>query len=590
MRWDNADLEKGNSEVGTDLRTGRVTVKIPKVRVKTGESVIFQSALDPQFALRKEVGMLSFLLRLQILLLLVLGVYLRTSQFRMQVLLDDEWHAVHQLLSGKTPEELFLTLGLADYSVPLGILYYWISHSSGLTEFSMRLPMLLASAICLVTFSAYVWRRFPPTTTLLFTLFLAISPLLTIYAHTARPYAVTLLLSYAALYFFYQYGHSPKDRWIAVLGYAACAGLCLWLHLITGPFLIAPFVLEAVRALRQRNWSALPALAHLGFPATTLMLCLVLPPLITDHQSLTGKSGLADIGWDTALGVWYIWLGSGSTLIVLGLVCLALLGLPVTLRQDRLVQAALLGVVLTLALVLASQPAWVQHPLTMGRYLLSFIPILILAIASGITVLVNGTSTLRLAALAGVGVLLIAYTASSPSWPLAIMPNSQMTHSLYQFDFRVGHNKVDAYQQQHLGASPFWAQLASEPSDSLRIAVAPFYFETYNWGAPRWERDSNQRVFPAYLTGYCVPNRFGEVPRNSLYRFSNAYYLDQIDDTGIPRPDWVVYTRHFSGFSNGLEDQSVGEDTKHCLKKMRKQLGKPDYEDDVLLAWSLGDN
>jgi len=533
---------------------------------------------------------LNLLPRLQILFLLVIGAYLRTSQFKMQVLLDDEWHAVHQLLSGKAPAELFLTLGLADYSVPLGIFYYWLSRFSGLTEFSMRLPMLLASLISLITFVAYVWRRFPPTTTLFFTIFLAISPMQTIYAHTARPYAITLLLSYAALYFFYQYWHSPKDRWIAGLGYVACAGLCLWLHLITGPFLIAPFVLEAVRALHQRNWSAFPGLVYLGLPATTLMLCLVLPPLITDYQALTSKSGLAEIGWDTAFGVWHIWLGSGSASVILGLGCLAILGLPATLRQHRLLQAALLGVVLTLALVLASQPVWVQHPLTMGRYLLSFIPFLTLAIASGITVLVTWSSALRLATLAGVGALMIAYIASNPSWPLAIRPNSQMTHSLYQFDFRVGHNKVEDYQQKHLGFSPFWAQLAAEPNDSLRIAVAPFHFETYNWGAPSWERYSNQRVFPAYLTGYCVPKRFGEVPRNSLYRFSNVYYLDQLNDTTISRPDWVVYTRPFTGYSNGLDDQLVGGETKHCLKRLRKQLGNPDYEDEVLLAWKLDAN
>jgi hypothetical protein len=67
-------------------------------------------------------------LRLPILLLVVLGAYLRISQFNTQVLLDDEWHAVHLLLSGKTPQELFLTLGWSDYSVPLGILYYWLAH------------------------------------------------------------------------------------------------------------------------------------------------------------------------------------------------------------------------------------------------------------------------------------------------------------------------------------------------------------------------------------------------------------------------------------------------------------------------------
>jgi hypothetical protein len=451
--------------------------------------------------------------------------------------------------------------------------------------------MLLASLIGLVAFVAYVWRRFPPTTTLVFTLFLATSPLLTIYAHTARPYAITLLLSYAALYFFYQYWHSPKDRWASGVGYVACAGLCLWLHLVTGPFLVAPFLLEAVRALRQRNWSAYPRLFYLGLPAAMLMAGLVLPPLLNDFHSLAIKSGGGSIDWDTALGVWHIWLGVGSVACASVWVCLGVLGLPQILRHNGLLQSACVGVVLTLVFILGSQPNWVQHPVTMGRYLLTVIPLLTLASACGITLLITrsaGVAALRYAVLAGASVLLVASTISNPVWPLVFRPNNQMTHSLYQFDFRAGHNRVEDYQRQHLAVSSFWAQLAAEPGDSLRIAVAPFYFETYNWAAPDWERSSEQRVLPAYLTGYCVTERFGEVPRNSLYRFSNAFYLDQINSNGIPQPDWLVYTRPFTGFADGFDGRSVGGESEHCFEKLRTQLGAPDYQDESLFAWKLG--
>lgn len=534
---------------------------------------------------------IDLLLRLQVLLLVALGAYLRISQFNTQVLLDDEWHAVHQLLSGKTPQELFLTLGWSDYSVPLGIFYYWLSHNTGLTEFSMRLPMLSASLISLLAFVAYVWRRFPPTTTLVFTLFLATSPLLTIYAHTARPYAITLLLSYAALFFFYQYWQSPKDRWASGVGYVACAGLCLWLHLITGPFLVAPFLLEAARALRERNWSAFPRLIYLGLPAAMLMAGLVLPALLHDFHSLAIKSGGGKIAWDTALGVWHIWLGSSSVATVFVLVCLAVLGLPHILRHNSLLQSACLGAVLTLAFILGSQPNWVQHPVTMGRYLLTAIPLLALASACGTTALITRSASvvaLRAAILAAASALLIASTISNPVWPLVFRPNNQMTHSLYQFDFRAGHNRVEDYQRQHLPVSAFWTQLAAAPSDSLRIAVAPFYFETYNWAAPDWERSSRQRILPAYLTGYCVPERFGEVPRNSLYRFSNAFYLDQLNSSDKAQPDWLVYTRPFTGYADGVDGRLVGEESEHCFEKLREQLGIPDYQDESLLAWKLG--
>ena len=71
------------------------------------------------------------------LVLLTLGAYLRLNQFMDQVLLDDEWHVVHQLLAGMSPADMFFTFGNADYSIPLGMLYWLESHWFGLSEFSM---------------------------------------------------------------------------------------------------------------------------------------------------------------------------------------------------------------------------------------------------------------------------------------------------------------------------------------------------------------------------------------------------------------------------------------------------------------------
>jgi hypothetical protein len=90
-----------------------------------------------------------------------------------------------------------------------------------------------------------------------------------------------------------------------------------------------------------------------------------------------------------------------------------------------------------------------------------------------------------------------------------------------------------------------------------------------------------------YLTGFCVAQRYGEFPQSPLYRFANVYYLNQLSDGSTHRPDWLVYTRPFTGFSNGLDDQLVGGDTGHCLERLREDFGAPDYQDDALLAWRL---
>ena len=136
------------------------------------------------------------------LVLLAVGAGLRLNQYLDQVLLDDEWHAVHQLLAGQSPQQLFLTFGHADYSIPLGLLYWLQARCFGLSEFAMRWPMLLAGLTTLVVFPLYAWRRFSPRVAVVAAVLFALSPSLIIYAHQARPYALTLLLAYLALYAF----------------------------------------------------------------------------------------------------------------------------------------------------------------------------------------------------------------------------------------------------------------------------------------------------------------------------------------------------------------------------------------------------
>ena len=105
-------------------------------------------------------------------------------------------------------------------------------------------------------------------------------------------------------------------------------------------------------------------------------------------------------------------------------------------------------------------------------------------------------------------------------------PNAQTLHLAYHFDFRPERNPYLPHLEA-IPLSPFWATLATQPRGSLRIAVAPFYFESYDWDAPRWERESGQTVVPGYLTGLCMDQRWGEVPPDPRYRFRNAVHLSE---------------------------------------------------------------
>ena len=139
----------------------------------------------------------------------IVGAVLRLDQFGAQVLIDDEWHAVHQLLH-HTPQTMFFDFGFADYSIPLGILYWYEAHGWGLSEIGMRWPMLLCGLATLVVLPLYVAPRLGGATAAVFALLIAISPLLVVYSRMARPYAITLLFGWIAHGAFQRYHASTQ--------------------------------------------------------------------------------------------------------------------------------------------------------------------------------------------------------------------------------------------------------------------------------------------------------------------------------------------------------------------------------------------
>jgi len=517
-------------------------------------------------------------------LVVAAGAFTRIFQFSQQVLLDDEWHAIHQLSSGKTPAQLFLSIGHADYSIPLGLLYWLEGRWFGLSELGMRWPMLLAGLATLVLLPAWAWRRYSPRVALIFAGLLATSPLLLIYSQTARPYALTLLLSLVGIYGFDRYRKTPVSArsWAAV--YVLCFALCAWLHVITVPLMCAPLVQEAARKMAGRTAASWRQLAWAGLPAAVLAAALVGPPLLAEPEGLALKAGQASVGIDTVLGALHAWLGTPSLLCVIVLAALCGLGAPKLLIGNRVAQSALMGIVLTALAIVLLRPASVNHSLTFGRYLLVATPVLLLAASLGAGRLLSAAGARKWLTALGLVAFGLYFLAQSPLRQLLAVPNSHVTHSRYQFDFRPGHNHVARYQRETLAASPFWEQLAALPPDTVHVGVAPFYFETYHWDGPRWEQTSRQRVWPAFMTGFCVERRFGDVPDDGRFTFRNAWWLSRLNGTG-PAPDWLVFTRPIPRFAGTPEGNDMKQVFKRCTERLLNTLGQPEYEDDVLLAW-----
>src|SRR5262249_474931 len=128
---------------------------------------------------------------------------------------------------------------------------------------------------------------------------IAISPLMTYHARTARPYAVTTFLCFVAIFAFRRWWFGREQRWRWSLLYVAATFLAGWLHLIALSFALAPFLYYGVFALRdgfappprREGLHRLRDRALLGIAVALPLAAALLPPLITDAAALAAKTG-----------------------------------------------------------------------------------------------------------------------------------------------------------------------------------------------------------------------------------------------------------------------------------------------------------
>lgn len=526
------------------------------------------------------------------LALALLGAYLRLDQFSLQVLLDDEWHVIHQLLFN-SPSQLATTFGHADFSIPLALLYWAELETTGLSEIGMRWPMMLAGIAFLCIAPLYLRRYFGAGVSLLFMLLIAISPRLILYSKTARPYALTLLISLLAVAFFQKFVDSDKPAFKWGLLYAVCAIGSCWLHLVSLPLVVAPFAVYGIPALIKGDKDRVVRLLKLGAGTLAGLLLLVLPPLLGQPDALALKMGEHTPEIQSFYGMLYVWMGTSSTALVLVGLALAAAGAGVVWRKLPVCISVLTGLVLTLALILLTRPSWVQYSITLSRYLLPALPLFLLAVSAG--AVRAGDVLFQLAGQRGkytAYMLFLAFMVfmiyQSPLRTMLAQPNSNSLHSAYQFDYREDYNLVAQYQRD-IPLSPFWQTLSALPRDSIRIAATPFSFESHRWNAARWEQVSGQRVMPGFLSGFCDGHWWGEAPNDGRFKFRNVAYLSDTRDMRRRGFDLLVYQKPFR-----LPDEEAFHPAAlaagACEPRIREQFGNPVFEDERLLVFALSDN
>ena len=143
---------------------------------------------------------------------LAVGIYPRLHLLSSQILLDDEWHSIRHVID-RGFVDVATTLSPRDNStVPFNLYNWWLYRNAHWSEWTLRLPSVVAGILSLVLLPWLAGRTLGRRVAVVFAFLLAVSPVLISYSRFARPYSATVLLGFAALLLSHQWFTSGRAR------------------------------------------------------------------------------------------------------------------------------------------------------------------------------------------------------------------------------------------------------------------------------------------------------------------------------------------------------------------------------------------
>jgi len=530
--------------------------------------------------------------RSRILLVIVLftasalAAWLRTHGLSGQVVLDDEWHAIHKLAAASYGD-IFRTFGLADHSIPLTLLYKLVADTVGLTEARLR-ALQAACGIALVPLCGWLaWRatRDAPAAGL-FAFLVCGAPFLVFWSRFARPYAITLLLVVACVAATWAW---RSRRSLSLAAVAVVTGaLAAWFHTIAGIygaiaclFVFAEDLFVPPSGDRAaRRWRAS---LGLGIAMAAGMALLLAPPWIEDSESLFGKAGIDHPGLSSlARLAAIVWGGVPVPVMAIACLCAAWGALVLFRRERRLaIYLLLLGALpgATLAIIGAS---WISAGQNFLRYQLPLLPLLLFFASVGATGIARASSGARAepaAWLAALG-LSIAYLVATPAIAQVRRLGTWYGHISYHWDYR--YRWMD-YQRADRTYDPprFYRELGRLPPGTLTVIEAPFEWEAPFEQLAYYATFHRQHELFGMLHDLCMEGpRVGEVPDDPRFRFRLFVFLD---DPGKVRASGARYLVLHLAMPHGKPFPEGGR----CLAKLEALYGKPMELDDRVAVFDL---
>jgi hypothetical protein len=524
------------------------------------------------------------------------GTFLRLSQLRSQMLIDDEWHAVRMLVHADMAG-IASHFGVADYCIPLTLYYRWLYDRAMLDEWSMHLPLLVAGIALLLVAPWLLRSTLALTTRTIWTGLLAISPSLIYFSRTARPYALLAVLGVIAFVAFRNWREQRGDRRAWAAAYVVATFLGGWAHLLSLVFTLWPFAYHGFgdlracfdRGKRPQALRSLRQLIVLGlFVAVPLALALG-PPLLNDWGAMAGKAGADSATLQSLYRTVLIQFGIADAWLCVPMLALFALGAWRLWRHERELVALVLSAAVVGGIVIcAARPAWIQHAAVLVRYAAPVLPFLLLFVAEGIAgVLASLRAQPAAAAFAACGLGVLFAFGPLPRWYR--VPNQFMDHAIFQYDYDPAENPYATLLQ--LGpVSPFLRGLAQEPPASVTLIETPARAHSNYMPDPWLQQIHRQNVKYALASPVCGVGEWDEYPYTATGdRFSRMGRLADILVGATWGADYLVMRLQPWTLPPGKDFPwpVAWPDMHACVAKVTARLGKPTYQDDHIVVFAL---
>jgi hypothetical protein len=407
-----------------------------------------------------------------ILLIGMLGAFLRLYQIDAQVTGDDEWHGISVAAHSSLPY-ILTHFHSSDNCIPLTAYYKLLLETIGLDEFGLHSLQILLGVLSLIVFPLIIKSIFQERIAIIFSFLLAISPFLTYYSRYARPYIVVVFLSFIATFSFYFWIRENKIMYI--IGYLLTAILAPYfllpslISVITPLLYTATFLMMEKSFLNRSNKPICPKLIHIFYAGILLFFGLAILFLPTIHslgvisEKVHGDG--SGININTIIGALQLFSGSTSRSISIMFVSFFVYGAYRLYKKNLFLFGYVLSIIsLQILSLVIVQPAAVGDPEVFARYSICSLPLWLLLFSVGLN-----DASLRLGELISkkrnelhniphiflIGFFLIIFL-KGPILTIYKKPNNFTNHNDFQSDYMYTWTKSDLY--------------------SLRNPIPKFYF------------------------------------------------------------------------------------------------------------------